>query len=156
MNDVISKAKTELHDIEQRVRVLLARKDKLTNFISTYAELFGPQAALDVRAPDPKASRGAKQPPAKVIILSAVSDILMDGHRRSTRTLLDLLGHRDIKVGGKDKLLALSALLSRDERFETDRKIGWSLVDTQKVRPEPAATGSGLFTSSGTPPDPMP
>jgi hypothetical protein len=68
----------------------------------------------------------------KAQIINAVTRILVDGRRRSTAELLRELQFRGVVVGGKDAHNNLSAYLSTEDRFSSDRsKGGWgiSIVD---------------------------
>lgn len=143
MDDVIAKAKDELLLIDQEIRRLHARKVKLQQFMRTYSELFDSKLE-DHLVPDDK-DESDKKRPAKAIILDAVENILSDDNPRHTRILLDMLRMRGIEVGGKDKVLALSALLSRDDRFESDRKVGWSLKSSNEAMSGAGGTAPDIF-----------
>ncbi len=57
-----------------------------------------------------------------------MSELLADGSHCHTRDLVKQLWARyGLEVRGSDKVLALSGLLSKDERFEANRSLGWSL-----------------------------
>lgn len=66
--------------------------------------------------------------------------ILASDAPMKTPILLERLEARGIEFHAKDKLGNLSAILSRDDRFVSDRRSGWSL--TQK-NPQDAATSTG-------------
>lgn len=42
-------------------------------------------------------------------------------------TLVEALELRGIEIGGANKAMSLSSMLSKDKRFQPDRKWGWSL-----------------------------
>ncbi|MBN8714489.1 MAG: hypothetical protein J0H50_11055 [Xanthomonadales bacterium] len=158
--DVIAKAKTQLKSLQRQIADLQSRQDRLSQFIATFEELRAlPEEADDLVTPAARMNELAmSRPPrtAKAMIVDAVQQILADGRPRHSRELLAILEEQRIAIGGKNKLLALSAILSKDESFRASRKVGWSLSTSETARPEPAATGSGLFIHSGEPPDPTP
>ncbi len=147
MDPYIEKAKADLAGVEQEISalhaqlsVLTTKKKKLTDFIALYSDDPSPPqqkissisdglVATLQRVSDWAALReqGAGAT-AKDRITSAVYAILSDGIPRHTRTLLDILRTDwDLEPGSTDKVIGLSNLLSRDDRFQADRAIGWSL-----------------------------
>lgn len=123
-DDIFKKAQQRDRAIDQQVKALLAEKDELTSFMRKYSELQS-QAFLDLEITEPNYTS------AKDEILTNCARILA---KRSlpTKFLIEELRKRGVDVGGKsekNKLLNLSALLSRDERFKSgDRKTGWSVI----------------------------
>lgn len=136
---VISKAKAELKAINDQLRSLNERKEDLARFLLVYDQLAG---NAEQGEPEPQ----PRKETAKERILEAVASILADGKPRHTRVLLENLRALGIEVGGKDKLLALSALLSRNEAFEASRKVGWSIKSTHKGVSGAAGTAPDIFT----------
>jgi hypothetical protein len=131
MDPIITKAKDDLADINEQVRSLLEKKKKLESFLTVYDEL----AADDKKPPKEQNTLfgdfGVKIVPkgdtAKERITSAVAEILSDGSSKSTRALLEILKPAGLEPGATDKVIGLSNLLSRDDRFMPDRTHGWSL-----------------------------
>ena len=62
------------------------------------------------------------------------------GHIR-TQDLVPLLEEGGVKVGGKSPLAGVSAVLSKDERFTPNRKLGWAL---KKETPTSVAADVGV------------
>ena len=157
--DVIAKARAQLSALQGKIAEFQSKQQRLREFIATFEELRGiPDDDGDSVAEGPsvivqmeRLSRGQK--PAKSIIADAVGATLRDGIPKHTRALLEMLDAVGIEVGGKDKVLSLSAILSSDDRFQASRKVGWSL---KKAEPVSASTETGSFFNSGVEPDPRP
>ena len=139
MDAVISKAKAELKAISDQLRSLNERKEDLARFLLVYDQLAG-------NAEPPEPEQQPRKETAKERILEAVTSLLADGKPRHTRVLLDSLKALGIEVGGANKLLALSALLSRSEDFEASRKVGWSLKSTNKGVSGAVPAAPDIFT----------
>lgn len=130
MDPLVEKAKTDLAEVKAEVSTLLAKQKKLEAFLAIYGEQPSQSdlyRSVMSRLADGPAALALSRPSAKDRITSAVADILADGEPRHTRALLAILEKNGIEVGGSDKVIALSVLLSRDPRFVANRKIGWSL-----------------------------
>lgn len=134
MDPLIEKAKTDYAELTAEIKRLSDKAGKLKAFLDIY----------DEDAPAPKVTRPGTEPifmvpiitrppsaqeanTAKAKITNAVAQILSDGKPRHTRDLLDILKEQNLEPGATDKIIGLSNLLSRDDRFVADRSIGWSL-----------------------------
>jgi hypothetical protein len=140
MDPLLEKAKADLAAVVQQIRDLAAKQKKLEAFISIYDEP-APQSTLVLGdAPPSSEDRIARaldlarrerdealNQTAKARITNAVADILRDGEARHTRELLSILESRGIHIGSADKVIGLSSLLSKDDRFVANRTFGWSL-----------------------------
>lgn len=130
---IIQKAKADLAEIKAQVAPLLAKQRKLEAFLSIYSDDKSADSQSELPLSPFQAmvalANAGQRSPAKAIVTNAVYEILSDGNPRPTRQLLGLLTERNIEVGGADKVLALSALLSRDDRFQASRAVGWSLKE---------------------------
>ena len=67
--------------------------------------------------------------PKKDIVATEVEKFLQINQPQHTKELLSHLDAINIDVGGSDRLLSLSTILSRDGRFVASRKDGWSLQE---------------------------
>jgi hypothetical protein len=76
----------------------------------------------------------------KARVAEGAMQLLASGAPMKTPLLLEQLEARGIDFQAKDKLTNLSAILSRDDRFVSDRRIGWSLA---QKNPQDAATSAG-------------
>jgi hypothetical protein len=83
-------------------------------------------------------------------IANAVAEILKIEGTKSTRELLPLLKMRGIDVGTSSPTGYLSVILSRDDRFKSDRATGWSLVDDQRAEAEKEEDPAGASTPAGS------
>lgn len=85
---------------------------------------------LRVRIPAP-ASRVAPRKARKSKtqqVKEQVAEILRKAHKpMSTRTILEELENRGVKVGGKNPITNLSAKLSADAGFKNTRREGWEM-----------------------------
>lgn len=168
--DTLEQARQQLRDLVNESRELQqkharvsARIQKVRQFITLADELrLTSETATQIR--DVMNVRVkpavARRPPAdmkttKEKVAWACAEILADGRPRQTKDLLAMLPEWGIEVGGSHKLLAVSAILSADDRFKPSRKVGWSLA-SDNVRPESAPTDSGLFVHSASEADPTP
>ncbi len=65
----------------------------------------------------------------KARVISTSVEILKGGISMPTKHLLDQLEKRGIQFNAANKAGNLSVLLSKDNRFVSDRRSGWSLTD---------------------------
>lgn len=89
-------------------------------------------------------ARGGRNPVAEVsaeLIANSPS-----GHVR-TLDLIPMLEERGVKVGGKNPLAGVSAVLSKDDRFTPNRKLGWAL---KKETPASVAADAGADSQQAT------
>lgn len=133
----LASANEELVALTGRILELQRLAKKYTAFLELYEQETDPavESINAAAAPLPRFIPGMpsdKTPieesqTAKARITNLVATILADGRQMSTKDLLEEIQSRGVEPGSKDKHLALSALLSKDGRFEPDRKLGWSL-----------------------------
>jgi hypothetical protein len=64
-------------------------------------------------------------------VLEAVYRLLLDGQRRTVHEILSFLEVRGVPLKGSNQAGVLSTLLSRDPRFEANRRDGWGLTGTE-------------------------
>ncbi|MFC5500360.1 hypothetical protein ACFPOE_22650 [Caenimonas terrae] len=76
----------------------------------------------------------------KARVLSAAMALLADGVSMKTPLLLEKMEARGIEFQAKDKQGNLSVILSKDPRFVSDRRTGWSLAQKNQ---QDAATSAG-------------
>jgi hypothetical protein len=159
LRDLVNEARDLQHQLER----VSARAQKVRQFVTLAEELrLAPDAGVrlsDAVIVSVKPAV-ARKPPAdmkttKEKVAWACAEILADGKPRHTRDLVLMLAEWGVEVGGTHKVLAVSAILSDDDRFKPSRKVGWSLA-SDNARPESAPTDSGLFVHSGSAPDPTP
>jgi hypothetical protein len=62
-------------------------------------------------------------------VLEVVYRLLQDGRRRTLQEILSFLDIRSIPLKGGNPGALLSTILSRDSRFDANRREGWGLVD---------------------------
>lgn len=90
-------------------------------------------------------AHSARENSHKVRVISASAEILNGGISRPTKYLLDELEKRGIQFNAANKTGNLSVLLSKDDRFVSDRRNGWSLA---KENPQDATTSAGFFAAN--------
>ncbi|CEE34599.1 conserved hypothetical protein [Xanthomonas citri pv. citri] len=167
--DAIKAATEEIAKADRQIEALLKRRDELVSFLNMAKELLGLQVTslptVPLR-PLPKPIAPGLQPgvirtvvpavqvavvprPLKDRVVEACLELLKDGFPMKPVTLVEALELRGIEIGGANKAMSLSSMLSKDKRFQPDRKWGWSL----KRAPSPVAAGEGGNTKQGETPD---
>lgn len=139
-------AQQELEEVERQIALLIQRRDLLRPLVKTYRAngtdqpfLFGdPKPVVPISGEIVSHSRSATQ---KGQIIAAVARILPKYGHRHTRDLLADLESQGIEIKAANKLLALSAILSKDNLFVASRKLGWSLNGSI---PTTASTVAGM------------
>lgn len=159
--DLITKAQKQLHEVEMQLQALKRRQEELRLFITVGKSLTGQDQAVTKVHRDLKVHWSldggvgpARKYPLKQIISNAVESLLKaTGVPMHTRDLVDRLSAEGIEIGGSDKTITVSVILSRDERFASDRKHGWRLaswetkpetLDSKEKAPQDASTSAGL------------
>jgi hypothetical protein len=138
-----SKATVELAEIESRLAELIPlqrRRDQLRAFIDAGKALYesSGNAALTARP---------RQDTAKARILDGSERIIRQHGPKGSRELVELLEQEGVHIGGTEKLITVSTLLSRaKDRFQSDRAAGgWVLVNSHNEQtPQGADTPAGL------------
>jgi hypothetical protein len=159
--DLLAKAKAELADIDQRIAEMARRKNDLQAFIAAGERLFGAEAASieDEPLPRRRLSRDIQELSQEVagsimgyrltkkdrITSAAFETLLVRGVHMTSRELADVIGQQGIDLGN-DPASTVSVLLSRDDRFKSERaKGGWKLASSpdKEETPQGAATPAG-------------
>ena len=147
--EFIRQAEAELSEIDRKLAeiiVLQKRGEQLRHLIVLGRQLYlGEQpnehsmlltSAPLIAVPHNHPKSGTQ----KERIIDTCAGIISDAGASPTRILVERLAANGIEVGGADKIAALSAILSRSERFESDRAAGgWVL---SKSRKEETPTGA--------------
>ena len=155
--DKYQQAVLELQDIEQQLAALVPlqkRRDLLRPFVEMGRALFDAQPSSDGNASSESASSISPPPPlttvkagsAKAQIIAAAKSLIAAEGPMQTKTLLDRMHASGIEVGGVDKLITVSVILSRaKDVFKSDRSAGgWKLVHPHKEEtPQGAPTPAG-------------
>lgn len=127
-NQDISRLQCELSEAQRRAK-------KFREFLALYEDPGGQELHGQAPVPLPRFIPNAEPASTpieesntiKAKVVRIVSQLLADGQPRKTRDLLDEITRQGVVIGAKEKLLALSAILSKDGRFEPDRSLGWTL-----------------------------
>ena len=161
MDDPLQLARQLIGQIDRDIAQLVDRKRKLQEFLKLGVELeldgkptSVPGAVYVPFVSPPKFYGGGAGTPIggsrMQVIADACAELLADGLPERTEKLLVLLQHQGVDVGGSNPLQYLSSILSRDDRFESSRKHGWSLATNRNENgpgagtPEPSGeTGAG-------------
>ena len=153
--DYLDRAAKELQDIAEQEKALNERKAKLRAFAEMGADLFGLQAPTSVGstlnadnrklavAATPKHRKGT----AKALVEQSAQQLLSTSEFVQTNVVLMAAEAAGARIGAADKLLAVSAILSRCPLFQNDRSKGWSLVEK---KPESAPTLPGFGVADAT------
>ena len=122
------------------------RREQLRTFVSLGQNLYGDGISdclpVEVKTRTETGSPGS----TKARILEAVAEIIRTQGPTTTRDLVDLITTRGIEIGGADKNVSVSVILSRaKETFKSDRAGGgWTLIQPHKEEnPTDAPTSIG-------------
>lgn len=159
--DKQDRAVAELERIEAELAKMAAlqkRRDYLRQYIELDRILFEEQADADARqdhpvnAPTykqrvmPNASQALNERPrrefAKDQILNGAMRLIAGNGPMQSADLVKMLEHAGITIGGADKVLTVSSILSRSkDQFKSDRAAGgWVLLSPHKEETPPGAT----------------
>ncbi|QDS19373.1 hypothetical protein [Xanthomonas citri] len=158
--DAIAQARNEIAVLDQKISELQARRAAFVQFVDMGTALFGKAVdqshlPIPVKLPPLPAAKLPPLPPKKSLkdqVIEACFDELKDGFAQKPAALVRSLEARGIFIGGENKAMALSSMLSKDGRFIPNRKFGWSLR-LIKSGPAPAGTGTGPGSTQGETPD---
>lgn len=96
----------------------------------------------------------ARENSHKARVLSTAIEILKDGSQIRTPQLLEKIEAMGVEFTARDKAGNLSVILSKDDRFVSDRRHGWSLVrEAQQDAPTSAGSQSAKADFNLTAPD---
>lgn len=160
--DLLAKAKSELSDIDQRIAEMVRRKNDLQAFIAAGERLFGstPTEVESEMSPRQRLSFAiqataqemiaetirASRPTKKDQITSAAFEILSRGDHMHSRDLAAHIQAMGIDLGS-EPASAVSVLLSRDDRFKSERaKGGWTIASS----PNKEETPQGVAAPAGS------
>ncbi len=136
-------------DVDTKLRELQAQIDELKIARKWYLAMHNtaPKSGETGTAEAPRVPRADSPNTVTSRVVAFIAERLSDGHPRQTIDLFDELKAAGISIGGKSPRVGLSAILSRrKDIFSSDRKRGWALVRSAKMK-EPVvastATGSG-------------
>jgi len=141
MNTFDLAAQQELEEVERQIALLIRRRDLLRPLVKTYRDNDASVPLDPPTVPIQEMTTAIRRNTQKGQIIAAVIEILPKYGHRHTRDLVADLEARGIDIKAKDKLLALSAILSKDDLFVASRKLGWSLNGSIPVA-APTATGT--------------
>jgi multidrug resistance efflux pump len=118
----------ELSRISARQRVIELKLAALNAYLAAEeADLTSrPRSPLAIGAVQRLMSVSQKKS-VKHQVLETASRILSDDQPRTTEELVAALAQEGVAVGGANKALTVSSILSRDKNFKANRKHGWSL-----------------------------
>ena len=151
--DHYAKAIEELQHVEhqlQQLAVLQRRRDQLRQFVDLGRAIFaqadesqelGHHQMVAQSAEPPVAERSTRRASGKHQIIEAAKSILSADGPMSTRMLLERLLAWPVDIGGADKLVTVSVVLSRaKDTFKSDRSAGgWTLTTPHKEETPPGA-----------------
>lgn len=152
--DIYSKAQSELNSIDQQIATLQRRQVELRQFVALGLKLFDEapvQASLYL--PERQATQAtgidamARTPrPRDGTMKSRVLEISETLIKRfgpiPTKALVERLQANGVEISGADKVVTVSVILSRSDRFKADRSLGWTLA-APKENPQDAPTSAG-------------
>lgn len=151
MGAYIDKMKARLDEIESQVQRLGEERRSIVTFLEGFAQIQRTQRATSSHEAlllfstiDDSASSQSRprhrgdelvagyidrvQPGSSAQIVETVYQLLADGRRRSIQDILSFLEVRGVATKGANPSAFLSTLLSRDQRFDANRREGWGLA----------------------------
>ena len=147
--DLLASAESELSEIERKIaemQPLMQRRDQLRTFISVgrtlYASPQGQSSMLPAAVSESLTPPSVKAGTQKARIIEAASSLIASHGPLQTKDLLRLVQEQGIDVGGADKLVSMSVLMSRaKDVFKSDRAAGgWTLIHPHKEGTPQGAT----------------
>ncbi len=143
--DTYTKAKSELAEIDSQIAALQQRRESLRRFVDLGASLYGSpnDAGLSSITPLGYIQAGladiraiyAHERTAKARILAICEAHISQRGATPTRDLLVIIEAAGVEISGADKINTLSVLLSKSNKFVSDRKVGWSLNRPHEEKP---------------------
>jgi hypothetical protein len=137
MPDLLQSAETELAEIDRKLAELVplqARREQLRSFLSLANSLFS--VTVKQPAPEPQYvpfTFAAHVSSQKERIAVAAAEVIATSGPMGSRRMVQLIEAKGVIIGGADKVGSLSAVLSRDDRFKSNRAAGgWVLVQSRK------------------------
>lgn len=155
--DFLSRAEIDLAEIDRKLAELVPlqqRREQLRAFIAMGRNLFGgavdsanAQDLSDATVVPRTVIAVGRAGSAKARILDTAAAVIAAEGPMPTRSLLDRLEAQGIEIGGSDKLVTVSVIMSRaKDRFKSDRAVGgWSLLTPshEEKTPQGAPTPAG-------------
>jgi hypothetical protein len=135
MRNIVDEARSEIQRLEKQIQALQERQSRALRLVAAYAEYAGEPVPAEIaplaadRLTKPAVEPRADSTQGRIKLL--VRQILRQSPRKHTRELLPLLKQHGIKISAKDKLTALSTILSKDAAFVSSRTHGWSLAPSE-------------------------
>lgn len=127
--DVIGEVKKEQERLRRQRAAIDARLAELETVLRVLPTLGGAQHTLIVvEAVEARDTPSTTATTIKDRITERVQALLSDGKPRHTRELVPYLRSEGVDLKGKDPVLQVSSVLSRDSRFKASRAIGWTLA----------------------------
>lgn len=125
----------ELGSLNDRRLILEAKRNALLAYLAA-DEQVGVHIVHSIAQTESQSNyigkHGNAKIPVKDQILSSAVSLLADGKPRHSADLLSHFLREGIPVGGINKILTISSILSRDDRFVANRKYGWTLAKNGK------------------------
>lgn len=162
--NLIEQAQSELADIEQKIAAvepLRPRREQLRAWLALTMQIYPDIAAADEPAPattvkvpasatttqmlselwpDNMLVRRRTTKTQKELVVEAATEIILAEGPMLSRAIAERMKARGIELGGADPASAVSSILSRDDKFESDRAAGgWVLTSPHKETPPPGA-----------------
>ena len=146
MNPLLTAALKEFKDLRDQKLVIERRMSELEQFLKVAGSI-----KLDLSGDAP--TRAKSQETLKARILRVAESLLSRREHVQTREIIDALQSQEgfIVSGTTEtvKIQMVSALLSKSDRFISDRTKGWSLKKPRKDEAEVAASASGSASPVG-------
>ncbi len=152
--NIYIEAESELASIGDQISALQKRQNELRQFIDLGRRLFkqnqSASSTLTYVQPTEKTLvdnvfRTPRENSKKARILNTCMSIIKMSGATPTSSLVTQLEAAGIELTAVDKLTAVSTILSRSDKFKSDRVNGWSLAEKS---PHDVDASAGLFTAN--------
>lgn len=117
----IERAKADLVKMQAELTKLQQRIEKVRAYIE--------MAALYESAENGDAVRASRGGTSNAVSRAAVEFIRQHKQRMHTRPLMEALMEQGVHIGGTNPAANLSAVLSRTDELNSNRTLGWGLVE---------------------------
>ena len=139
--DALAQIESEVCRLRQKLTEAEGKAIKLRHYIEIASEYESSEAV-------PLVGNGrARMTSHEAVIEEAEAELRTLGRRMPTRRLAELLQARGVQLPGRDQIQTLSSYLSRSkEKFTSDRREGWGLVEWGHGQPALAVTRDEIDT----------
>jgi hypothetical protein len=128
MHDVLAEVRKEQERLRRQREAIDTRLAELDTVLRVLPTLGSQQTLAVLEVAEASDTLAATATTIKDRIADNCERLLSDRRPRHTRELVSYLRGEGIELKGKDPVLQVSSVLSKDGRFKANRSLGWTLV----------------------------